>query len=84
MHRLETYPLDHPNANRISMNRMSELINGGAAELEACCTLHARKRGMNNVRAIDKAKSLRADHTMNRGNAHVYLPRKSPTLNIRK
>lgn len=74
MHRLETYPLDHPKKKRMSINSRSELIIG------MWCTaagprwmLHMRKMGIKSVLAKDNAKRRLADQMRNIGNEQTYL-----------
>jgi hypothetical protein len=69
IHKLDTYPLDIPNANRMSMTNMSELMIGdlGIAE-SGRWMLHSKNKGMNNVLASERESSLREDQMRIRGN----------------
>jgi len=47
-------------------------------------TLQRRTIGMNKVLSKDIARILWADQTIRRGNAQMYRPNRSPTLNATK
>ena len=65
------------------MNNKSELMIGSAA-VGPRWMLHIKNKGMNSIRATDKARSRSADHTSSFENEQIYLPKKSPMLKIKK
>lgn len=85
MHKLERYPFDSPNTNRMSIKRKSELMTGvyGIVE-DGRWTLHIKNKGTNRVRARESVRSFLADQIRTAGMEQIYRPRKSPTLKTRK
>jgi hypothetical protein len=60
--RLDTCPLDNPNANNINMKSKSDEMNGlESIDNEGRWTLHSRNNGMKNVRKRAIAKSFEDD-----------------------
>lgn len=85
MHKLDTYPFDHPKRKRRRKNTTSELMKGVVGvSLAERWMLQRRNKGMKRTRAIDIERRRFPDQMSMKGKAQTHRPRKSPILKIRK